>query len=96
MSNWVLETKALTRKYKEQTAVDAINIHVSKGQIYGLLGRNGAGKTTTLRMIMGLVKPTTGEIEIFGQNIQENAKQIYPRVGSIIEIPGFYENLTAN
>ncbi len=96
MPNWVLETKALTRKYMEQTAVDAINIHVPKGRIYGLLGRNGAGKTTTLRMIMGLVKPTTGEIEIFGQNIKENAKQIYPRVGSIIEIPGFYENLTAN
>lgn len=95
MSNWVLETKALTRKYKQQTAVDALNIHVPKGCIYGLLGRNGAGKTTTLRMIMGLVKPTAGDIEVFGQNIQENAEQIYPRVGSIIETPGFYENLTA-
>ena len=95
MPNWVLETKALTRKYKQQTAVDAINIHVPKGCIYGLLGRNGAGKTTTLRMIMGLVKPTAGDIEVFGQNIQENAEQIYPRVGSIIETPGFYENLTA-
>ena len=95
MPNWVLETKALTRKYKQQTAVDALNIHVPKGCIYGLLGRNGAGKTTTLRMIMGLVKPTVGDIEVFGQNIQENAEQIYPRVGSIIETPGFYENLTA-
>jgi len=95
MPNWVLETKALTRKYKQQTAVDALNIHVPKGCIYGLLGRNGAGKTTTLRMIMGLVKPTAGDIEVFGQNIQENAEQIYPRVGSIIETPGFYENLTA-
>ena len=95
MPNWVLETKALTRKYKQQTAVDALNIHVPKGCIYGLLGRNGAGKTTTLRMIMGLVKPTAGDIEVFGQNLPKNAKQIYPRVGSIIETPGFYENLTA-
>lgn len=95
MENWVLETKALTRKYHKQTAVDGVNIHVPKGCIYGLLGRNGAGKTTTLRMIMGLVKPTSGEIKIFGKNAQQNRKQIYPRIGSIIETPGFYENLTA-
>lgn len=94
MKNWVLETKSLTRKYKNQTAVDGINLHVPRGRIYGLLGRNGAGKTTTLRMIMGLVKPTSGEIEIFGKDVQKNTKQIYPRIGSIIETPGFYQNLT--
>lgn len=95
MPNWVLETKALTREFNGERAVDAINIHLPKGRIYGLLGRNGAGKTTALRMIMGLVKPTAGKIKVFGQNIPENAKQIYPRVGAIVETPGFYENLTA-
>lgn len=96
MENWVLETKALTRKFDKQIAVDNINLHVPKGQIYGLLGRNGAGKTTTLRMIMGLVQPTSGEIEIFEKNLMKNKKEIYPRIGSIIENPGFYQNLTGS
>lgn len=96
MENWILETKALTRKFDKQIAVDSINLHVPKGQIYGLLGRNGAGKTTTLRMIMGLVKPTSGEIEIFGKDLMKNRKEIYPRIGSIIENPGFYQNLTGS
>lgn len=96
MQKWILETKELTRKFGNQTAVNAINLHVPKGRIYGLLGRNGAGKTTTLRMIMGLVKPTSGEIEIFGKNAQQSAKQVYTRIGSIIETPGFYQNLTGS
>lgn len=96
MEDWVLETKALTKKYDKQIAVDAINLHVPKGKIYGLLGRNGAGKTTTLRMVMGLIKPTSGEIDIFGKEAKENRKQIYPRIGSLIETPGFYQNLTGN
>lgn len=96
MQNWILETKELTRKFGNQTAVNAINLHVPKGRIYGLLGRNGAGKTTTLRMIMGLVKPTSGEIEIFGKNAQQSTKQVYTRIGSIIETPGFYQNITGN
>lgn len=96
MQDWVLKTKELTRKFNTQTAVDTVSMHVPKGRIYGLLGRNGAGKTTTLRMIMGLVRPTSGEIEIFGNNPLKKAKHIYPRIGSIIETPGFYENLTAS
>ena len=96
MSNWVLETKALTRKFGKQIAVDAINLHVPKGSIYGLLGRNGAGKTTTLRMIMGLIKPTSGEIQFFGKSLPQNTQQVYQRVGAIIETPGFYQNLTAS
>jgi bacitracin transport system ATP-binding protein len=96
MEDWVLETKALTKKYDKQTAVDAINLHVPKRKIYGLLGRNGAGKTTTLRTVMGLIKPTSGEIDIFGKEAKENRKQIYPRIGSLIETPGFYQNLTGN
>lgn len=96
MGNWILETKALTKKYDRQIVVDNINLHVPKASIYGLLGRNGAGKTTTLRMIMGLVKPTSGDVEIFGKSIQGNLKPIYSRIGSIIETPGFYQNLTGS
>lgn len=71
------------------------NIHVSRGRIYGLLGRNGAGKTTAMRMLLGLTSPTYGDAEIFGKPIQGNEKKILPRIGSLIESPGFYPNLTA-
>ncbi|MGG3573924.1 ABC transporter ATP-binding protein [Bacillus gobiensis] len=96
MQNWVLETKGLTRRFDQQTAVNSISLHVPKGCIYGLLGRNGAGKTTTLRMIMGLVRPTSGEIRMFGHNVNQHTKQIYHRIGSLIETPGFYQNLTGS
>ena len=91
----VIETNMLTKKYGNQTAVNNINLHIEKGKIYGLLGRNGAGKTTTLKMILGLVTPTSGNIKIFGENLFGNEKSIHPRIGSIIETPGFYPNLTA-
>ncbi|WP_053957279.1 ABC transporter ATP-binding protein [Inediibacterium massiliense] len=91
----VLKTYNLTKKYKHHKAVDGVNITIEKGDIYGFLGQNGAGKTTTMRMIMGLIKSTTGEIELFGEKVSENKKYIFDRVGSIIEFPGFYENLTA-
>ena len=71
------------------------NIHVKKGRIYGLLGRNGAGKTTTMRMLLGLTQPTSGEVQIFGKTLVNNEKTILPRIGSLIESPGFYQNLTA-
>ncbi|QEK13129.1 ABC transporter ATP-binding protein [Crassaminicella thermophila] len=92
---YVLKTVNLTKKYKNKTAVDNLNIHIKKGEIYGFLGENGAGKTTTIRMIMGLVKPTGGSIEIFGENITSKKNQYLERIGSIIEFPGFYPNLTA-
>src|SRR5699024_12475436 len=65
------------------------------GEIYGFLARNGAGKTTTIRMLLGLIKPTFGQVEISGENLFNNQKSILRRIGSIVEVPGFYENLTA-
>ena len=62
----VLETVDLTKQYGKQFAVSELNMHVKKGEIYGLLGRNGAGKTTTIRMAMGLLQPTKGEVKMFG------------------------------
>lgn len=94
MNNLMIETRHLTKVYGEQTAVNKVNIHVQKGRIYGLLGRNGAGKTTIMKMILGLTSVTTGEVFVFGQNIKGNEKRIYPRIGAIIETPGFYPNLT--
>lgn len=91
----IIKTKNLTKIYGNQKSVDNLSITVNKGEIYGFLGRNGAGKTTTIRMLLGLIKPTYGEIEIFGENLFANQKEILRRIGSIVEIPGFYENLTA-
>ena len=94
MSDYVIETRNLTKQYGTQTSVSDLNIHVKKGRIYGLLGRNGAGKTTTMKMLLGLTAPTSGEVEILGKNIRTNNKQVLPHIGSLIEAPGFYPNLT--
>jgi len=94
MNEFLIETNNLTKQYGEQKSVANLNLHVKKGRIYGLLGRNGAGKTTTMKMLLGLTKPTTGEIKIFGNDITRNGKKIFPRIGSLIESPGFYPNLT--
>lgn len=94
MSDYVIETKNLTKQYGTQMSVSDLNIHVKKGRIYGLLGRNGAGKTTTMKMLLGLTAPTSGEVEILGKNIRINSKQVLPHIGSLIEAPGFYPNLT--
>lgn len=92
---YIIETKNLTKTYGTSTVVDNVNIHVPKGKIYGLLGRNGAGKTTIMSMLLKLTTPTDGDIRLFDKEYMENSKEIYPRIGSIIETPGFYENLTA-
>lgn len=94
MKNYIIETKNLTKMYGEQKAVNSVNLHIEKGSIYGLLGRNGAGKTTIMKMILGLTDITNGEVSVFNQNIKGNEKKIYPRIGAIIETPGFYPNLT--
>lgn len=92
---YILRTHNLTKKYKDKTVVDKVNINIKKGEIYGFLGENGAGKTTVIRMIMGLIKESSGSIELFGKEISRNDKNYLKRIGSIIEFPGFYGNLTA-
>lgn len=88
MSNYIIETRDLTKRYGNQASVSHLNIHVKKGRIYGLLGRNGAGKTTTMRMLLGLTAPTSGEVTIFGKTFQGNEKKILPRIGCLIEVTG--------
>lgn len=94
MSETVIETKQLTKQYGTQKSVAELNIHVQRGRIYGLLGRNGAGKTTTMKMLLGLTQPTSGEVTIWGKPLAGNEKKLLPRIGSLIESPGFYPNLT--
>ena len=94
MSEILLQTKALTKQYGHQKAVDNVDIHIKKGAIYGFIGRNGAGKTTCMRMIGGLAKPTSGEISMFGYSGKDLSK-VRSRVGCLIEAPGVYPNMTA-
>lgn len=94
MSSYVIETQGLTRRYGEQVSVSSLDLHVKKGRIYGLLGRNGAGKTTTMRMLLGLTAPTSGTIRLFGRPLKSGRREILSRIGSLIESPGFYPNLT--
>ena len=96
MNDYIIETTNLTKRYGQQNCVDGLNLHVPKGKIYGLLGRNGAGKTTTMKMLLNLVKPTSGSITLFGEDCKETKQKTYYRIGAIIESPSFYENLTAS
>ncbi len=95
MVDYVIETNNLSKIYSKNPVVDSIDMHVEKGKIYGLLGKNGAGKTTTMCMLLNLTFPSSGEIRLFGKNPLEYSNEIYSKIGSIIETPGFYENLTA-
>ncbi len=94
LNDCIIETSGLTKIYGQQKSVANLNIHVRRKRIYGLLGRNGAGKTTTMKLLLGLTPPTSGEALIFGEDIRTSGKKILPRVGSLIESPGFYPNLT--
>jgi bacitracin transport system ATP-binding protein len=91
---YVIETDNLTKRYGTAAIVDQVNFHVPKGKVYGLLGRNGAGKTTAMKMMLQLVSPTDGTIRLFGKDCRGNASALYNKIGSIIETPGFYGNLT--
>lgn len=93
--NSIIQTYELTKAAKGRTIVSNVNMDVRKGEIYGLLGSNGAGKTTIMKMLTGLIIPTSGEILLFGKKLGLNAKEGLKRVGSIIEYPIFYEHLTA-
>lgn len=89
---YVLRTKSLTKKFGSKIAVNAVDMNVAKGDIYGFIGRNGAGKTTAMKLILGLLNATEGEIELFDGEPLEKARG---RIGSLIESPGIYKNCTA-
>lgn len=90
----IIETKNLTKSYADFTAVSGINLHIPKGAVYGFLGPNGAGKSTTMKMFLGLTKPSGGSFTIDGKKYPDNRVQILKEIGSFIEAPAFYGNLS--
>lgn len=94
MSN-ILQVQGLTKSFDGFKAVDDLSFSVQKGKVYGFLGQNGAGKSTTIRMLMTLIEPDAGEIEIFGQKLAKHRKEILRNIGAIIERPDLYKYLTA-
>ncbi|MED4156306.1 ABC transporter ATP-binding protein [Priestia sp. FSL R5-0597] len=89
-----IRTHNLTKTYGRQTVVNNLNLEINEGQIYGFLGPNGAGKTTTIRMLLGLITPNSGQIEVFGKSLKENRQQILRQVGAFIDSPAYYGHLT--
>ncbi len=90
----VIATRNLTKHYGEVRAVDALDLDVRRGEIYGFLGRNGAGKTTTIRMLLGLVRPDAGEAIVLGTRLRPGEQRVFARVGCLVEIATSYPNLT--
>ena len=95
MKDKILDINDLCKNFGDFTAVNNISLHVNKGDIYGFLGPNGAGKSTTLRMVLGLIKPSNGEILINGENISGSKRKYLNSIGALIEKPDFYKNLSA-
>ncbi|QWU18172.1 ABC-2 type transport system ATP-binding protein [Paenibacillus sophorae] len=91
----VIQTTELVKKYRGRMAVDHLDLSIGKGEIYGFLGPNGAGKTTTIRMLLGLIAPTEGRVEIFGKDLRKERLDILRRVGSLVESPSYYGHLSA-
>jgi ABC-2 type transport system ATP-binding protein len=91
----VVETKDLTKRYREKLAVNALNLTVQEGEIFGFLGPNGAGKTTTILMLLGLTEPSAGNVSVCGFNPKRESLEVKRRVGYLPENPGFYDDISA-
>lgn len=93
--SYILRTINMTKNFKGKEVLSNVNMNVKNGEIYGFLGPNGAGKTTIMKLMLNLLKPNVGEVEIFGEKLTNESYETLKRLGSIIEYPVFYENLTA-
>ena len=91
----ILRVSNLTKHFREVKAVDDLSFTVESGEVYGFLGQNGAGKSTTIRMLLTLIMPDSGSIELFGMDLRHHRKEILSRIGAIIEKPDLYKYLTA-
>jgi ABC-type multidrug transport system ATPase subunit len=92
----VIRTRALTKRYGDLRAVDSVNLEVRAGDVYGFLGANGSGKTTTVRMLLGLVLPTSGEAEVLGMPMPSARRSVLPHIGSLVESPAAYPHLSGS
>lgn len=95
MATPALTTHNLTKRFGDVTAIEQLNIAVEPGEVFGFLGPNGSGKTTTVKLILGLIGPTEGSIELFGQQAEGNRRELLKRVSAIVEAPAFYPYLSA-
>ncbi|HYW24022.1 MAG TPA: ABC transporter ATP-binding protein [Terriglobales bacterium] len=90
MTDTVLSTHRLSKSYGDRPAVTDLDLEVRRGEVFGFLGPNGAGKTTTIRMALGLIRPTSGRVEILGGDVQTDGGRVLPRVGALVEAPALY------
>ena len=91
----VVDTKNLTKRYREKLAVNSLNLTIEDGEVFGFLGPNGAGKTTTILMLLGLTEPTSGQVSVCGFNPSSQSLEVKKRVGYLPENPGFYDDISA-
>jgi ABC-type multidrug transport system ATPase subunit len=94
MQERVITTSGLTRRFGKLVAVDGLDLEVPRNSVYGFLGLNGAGKTTTIRMLLGLIRPDGGEVQLFGHALRQSRTGLLRRVGALVEAPSLYPNLT--
>jgi len=94
MDRYIIDTEQLTRRFGDVQAVNGLDLHVLPGSVYGFLGPNGAGKTTTIPMLLGLIRPDAGRINLFGHSLSEQPLELLRRVGSLVETPSLYPHLT--
>ena len=92
--SFAIETNQLSKRFRDVLAVDSVNLSVKRGEIYGFLGLNGAGKTTTIRSLLGMIRPTSGEVRVLGQAVGPNGQGPWNEVGHLVETPSAYPELT--
>src|SRR5919109_3470522 len=93
---FAIETNQLTKRFDDVLAVDSVNLRVKPGEIYGFLGLNGAGKTTTIRALLGMIRPSTGNVRVLGQAVGPNGRGPWAKVGHLVESPSAYPELTVH
>src|SRR5262245_18357722 len=94
MTQFSIETRDLTKTVGRRTAVDRLSIQVQSSDVFGFLGQNGAGKSTNIRMLLGLVKPSSGKVSLLGNNLPQQREPALRKVGAIVDGPAFYDGLT--
>jgi ABC-2 type transport system ATP-binding protein len=94
MSDYAIETDGFTKRYGDILAVDSVSLRVKQGEIYGFLGLNGAGKTTTIRALLGMIRPSEGNVKVLDQVVGPNGRGPWARVGHLVERPSAYPELT--
>lgn len=94
MHDAVIQTRSLTRRFGTQLAVNRLDLAVPAGSVFAFLGPNGAGKTTTIRLLLGLLRPSDGEIELFGRSLKQHRLALLQRIGALVESPALYPHLT--